>query len=271
MPRFHTTLYPLKILIALISFHFLFNSCGLIESENNEETECYLSKIQFNEFDSLNFRTINGGVVYSLTQELTVDGETSVTASFQFNYSDGSIRIVDQMNLHPTNPYMRVTLENERPVEVIRYFNSVAVELIHEISYPEENKIRTDLTRMASTGDVLYIGYAEYTFDNDGNVVRLQQFRANDENPSDFTTILDRFYTYDGNPNPQNGLYLPFFTNVDFPNPIFFSQNNMLSYTEDGQTFQFEYAYGPDGEVIRQTRPAGNDILFGYANCSDFE
>lgn len=271
MPRFCYSIFSSKVVLLLLTSLLVLNSCDLLESDNTEETECYLSKIQFNQFDSLNFRTISGGRVYSLTQELTVDGETSVTASFQFNYRAGSIRVVDQMNFHPINPFMQVTLENERPVEVIRYFNSVAVELIHEISYPEENKVRVDLTRKASTGDVLYVGYSDYIFDNEGNVVRLQQYRANDENPSEFITILDRFYTYDENPNPQNGLYLPFFTNVDFPNLTFFSQNNVLSYTEDGQTFQFEYAYGPDGEVIRQTRPAGNDILFGYANCSDFE
>jgi len=260
----------------LVRFLFIallfLGACGLVESENEEETECYLSRIQFNPFDSLNFRTISGGRIYSLTQELTIDDETSITASFQFTYQQESIRVVDQLNPHPINPYMAITRDDEdRPVEVIRYFNSIGVILTHEITYPEKNKIRVDLTREASTGNVLYIGYSDYILDDDGNVVRNQQFRADSEEPSGFSPILDRFYTYDDNPNPQDDLYLPFFANVNFPDLTFFSANNVLSYTEDGQTFTFEYDYGPNGEVVRQTRPTGNEILFGYANCSDFE
>lgn len=250
---------------------FMLVGCNLLESENEEETQCYLSKIQFNPFDSLNFRTISGGQVYSLTQELTIDGETSVTASFHFTYRQGSIRVVDRLNPHPVNPYMAIALEEDRPVKVLRYFNSVGVLLIHEISYPEENRIRIDLTREASTGNVLYIGYSDYRLDDNGNVVRLQQFRANDDDPSQFISLLNRFYTYDDNPNPQKSLFLPFFSNVNFPTLTFFSNNNILSYTEDGQTFTFDYEYGPDGEIVRQIRPAGNEILFGYANCTELE
>lgn len=271
MPRFFSFLSPAKLVLLLLSLLFLFSSCDLVNSENDEQAECYLSKIQFNQFDSLNFRTISGGRVYSLTQELTVNGESEITASFQYTYRENSIRIVDQLNFHPTNPFMAITLEDERPIQVLRYFNSVGVLLIHEVSYPAENKIRVDLTREASNGNVLYVGYADYSLDEDGNVVRLQQFRVNDDDPSEFFPILDRFYTYDNNSNAQSDLYLPFFANVDFPTPTFFSSNNILSYTENGQTFDFDYDYGPNGEVVRQTRPAGNDILFGYANCSDFE
>lgn len=271
MSRFFSFSSSAKLVLLLLSLLFIFSSCNVVNSENEESGECYLSKIQFNQFDSLNFRTISGGRVYSLTQELTVDGESDITASFQYTYQKNSIRIVDQLNFHPTNPFMAVTLEDDRPVQVLKYFNSVGVLLIHEISYPEENKIRVDLTREASTGDVLYVGYADYSLDENGNVVRLQQFRVNDDDPSEFFPILDRFYTYDNNPNSQSDLYLPFFANVDFPTPTFFSTNNILSYTEDGQTFNFDYEYGPSGEVVRQTRPAGNDILFGYANCSDIE
>lgn len=271
-------LFVIKFLVKSKSLRFLLipllflGACNLAETESEEETECFLSKIQFNPFDSLNFRTISGGRVYSLTQELTVDGETSITASFQFSYQQESIRVVDQINPHPINPYMHITLdENDRPVKVIRYFNSIGVVLIHEISYPEGNRVRVDLTREASTGDVLYIGYADYQLDDNGNVVRQQQFRADEDDSSQFTSILDRSYTYDDNPSPQDDLYLPFFANVNFPTLTFFSANNILSYTENGQTFSFDYDYGPKGEVIRQTRPTGNDILFGYANCSDFE
>ncbi|WP_340105757.1 hypothetical protein [Rhodohalobacter sp. 8-1] len=268
------TSYPHSpgFLLLLIIPLLLLGACDLLQSESEEDTECYLSKIQFNEFDSLKFRTISGGRVYSLKQELTVDGETDITASFQFSYNKESIRVVDQLNLHPTNPYMSVTLDgDDRPVEVIRFFNSIAVKLTHDISYPEENKIRVDLTREASTGDVLYVGYSNYNLDDEGNVIRLQQFRAEEDAPTQFTPMLDRFYTYDDHPNPQDGLYLPFFANVNFPTLTFFSSNNILSYTENGQAFTFDYEYGPDEEVIRQTRPAGNEILFGYANCSELD
>lgn len=271
MPRFHLFLSRNSHILLILLSLFVLSSCNLVGSESNDETECYLSKIQFNEFNSLNFKTISGGRVYSLNQELTVDGETSTTASFKFTYGKETIDIVDQLSSHPFNPYMSVNLKEDLPVRVIRYFNSVGVQLIHEISYPEENRIRVDLTREASTGNVLYVGYSNYNLDDDGNVVRQQQFRANDDNPSEFSTILDRFYSYDDKPSPQDNLYLPFFSNVNFPNPEFFSSNNIISYTEDGQTFQFTYDYGPDDEVIRQIRPAGNEILFGYANCTTLE
>jgi hypothetical protein len=245
----------------------LFTGCDLVQSDNETDTECYLDRIQFNEFESLNFQTISGGRVYTLTQELIVDGEPSVTASFQFNYKKNSIRVVNRTDPHPINPYMQITLEDDRPVEVIRYFNSVGVILTHDITYPEQNRIRVDLTREASTGDVLYVGYSDYQLDNSGNVVRQQQFRASDDDPESFTTIFDRFYSYDDNPNPQDDLYLPFFANVNFPDTRFFSSNNITSYTENGETFSFDYDYGPRGEVIRQVQPTGVEILFGYANC----
>lgn len=245
----------------------LVSSCSLTGSEKDKAPECILSKIQFDENNSLNFQTISGGRIYTLTQELTVDGETSITTSFQFNYFKDSISVVNQQNPNSLKPYMNVELKNDQPVEVIRNFNSVGVTLIHDISYPSENRIRVDLTREASTGDVLYVGYSDYELDENGNVVRNQQFRADSDEPSGFFSIMDRSYTYDDNPNPQDGLYLPFFANVSFPDLRFFIANNVQSYTEDGRTFTYQYDYGPNGEVIRQTLPTGVVLLFSYVNC----
>lgn len=242
-------------------------SCSIVNTESEEISDCILEEIQFDQFNTLKFQTISGGRIYQIRQELTIEDETKTVASFQFNYFKDSLSVVDQLNGSTVQPFLTVILEDDKPKKITRFFSTAGVRLIHEVSYPESSLIRTDLTRVASTGDTLYVGYSNYHTGTGGNILRNERFRADDDEPSGFIKIEDRIYTYDDNPSPQENLFLPFFSDTNFPDVKFFSPNNILSYTEDGQTFEFSYEYGESNHPVSMTLPFGQSVFFGYVNC----
>lgn len=243
------------------------NSCSLLGSEDEEIINCILEEIRFDEFNSLNFQTLSGGKIYSVTQQFIDEDEVTVTASFQFSYNGDNIIITDQENPDTPLPFMTVEIEDDRPVHVQRNFALAGVQLLYDISYPDDNSIRIDLTRVASTGDVLYIGYSLYHLNGNGNVTRNERFRADEEDPEVLEKIEDRTFTYDDFPSPQKNLYLPFFADTNFPDAKFFSENNILTFTENNQSFQFQYQYGVNNTTVVQTLPSGQSIQFEYVNC----
>lgn len=255
----------------LLSFltAFLLLSCSLVNTDDKEIIPCILSEIKYDAFNSLKFQTISGGRIYNISQLFTEDDEPTIIASFQFNYFEDLISIVDQDNPSANEAFMTIRLENDRPYQVLRYFQASGVRLFHDITYPETGKIRVDLTREASTGDILYVGYSLYHLNSDGNVVQNERFVASDEEPSGFEKVQDRSFTYDSNPSPQINLFLPFFADTNFPDVKFFSVNNILTISENNQTIQFQYEYGLNNEVVTQTLPTGQSLIFLYANCPD--
>lgn len=238
---------------------------------NEEETgtDCFLEEIKLDEFSTLKFQTISGGQIYSITQQQTIDDVTKTVADFRFRRFQDSLAILDQLNLSSREAYMSVRFEENKPQQVVRLFSTVGVKLFHDITYFGEDSIRTDLSRLASTGDLLFVGYSVFHLNTDGNVVRNEQFVADRENPSVFTKVRDRTYTYDRFPSPNEDLYLPFFGRPDFAGVEFFSANNILSFSENNQTSLYDYEYGPDGNVVAQTSPMGQTLLFSYANCRE--
>lgn len=252
--------------ICLILSALFIQSCDVADSGTETES-CILNQIQFDEFNTLNFSTVSGGKVFEIKQENTSDGDTEIVASFRFIYQPDSISVNNQLDVSSQQPFMSVKLEDERPVKVNRFFSMQGVRLQHEISYPDDETIRIDLTRFASTGDVLYVGYSLYHKDSSGNVVHYERFSANRENPGDFTKEEDNRYTYDTLQSAQKGLYLPFFNSTGFPDVRFFSSGNLTSFSDGNQTLFYENEYGPDDQLESQRLPNGQVLLFGYANC----
>lgn len=251
-------------------FLLLLGSCSLLESEEDKQTECILEELQFDPFNSLKFQTISGGRIYRIVQQFTPEeGDVRIRGTYFFKYFPDKIVVTDQLDSISPFPFMTIELENDRPTTVTRYFTSSGVLLFHEFSYPEEDLIRIDMTREASTGDVLYVGYSLYHTGPDGNIVRNERFRAVEDDPSGFRKLEDRRYTYDGSNSPQKKLYLPFFGTSNFPDVRFFSENNILSFTEDNQTFEYSYQYGESNSPVIQTLPTGQTIQFRYINCPD--
>ncbi len=134
-------------------------SCSVSDSESDRMTECILQEIRFDEFNSLNFKTISGGRIFNLTQEFTFEGETEIVESFLFKYAPDSIAILDQNDPFSTHPFISVRLKDEKPVHVVKFFSGSGVRLIHEIDYSEPNQIRIDLTRIVSRGILWRLRY----------------------------------------------------------------------------------------------------------------
>lgn len=244
-------------------------SCSIVNNSNEVPPECYLEEIQFDEFNSLSLETLSGGRIYRMLREFTADGETSILDSYKFNYFKDSLAVIDQGNTTSSEPYLSIRFDEDKPVVVVRYFYSAGVKLFHHFTYLQDDLIRIDLSRLDSLGDLFYVGYSLYYMNADGNVIRNERFRADPEDTTSFTKIEDRTFTYDRFQSPQEELFLPYFSNASFPDVKFFSENNILSYSENGQNFEFEYEYGPDNNVISQTLPSGQSLTFSYANCSE--
>jgi len=258
-----------KVYLFLLFGSCILISCSIVNNNDEVTTECYLEEIQFDEFNSLTLQTLSGGRIYRMARENTSAGETNVLDSYKFNYFQDSLAIIDQSNTTTTEPFLSVRFEEDKPVEVVRFFYSAGVRLIHKVTYLEEGRVRVDLSRMDSLGDLFYVGYSLYHMNSDGNVIRNEQFRADSEDSTSFTKILDRAYSYDSFDSPQEDLFLPFFANPNFPEVQFFSENNILTYTEDGQTRDYQYEYGPDENVVTQVSPSGHSLFFSYSNCEE--
>ncbi|TVR27779.1 MAG: hypothetical protein EA390_13350 [Balneolaceae bacterium] len=226
-----------------------------------------MQEIKFDEFNSLKFQTLSGGRIYNISQTFTDNDEEIIVGSYQFSYSENSITVVDQRISYALYPYLSIELEDESPKQIIRYYHASGVLLFHDFSYPKENLIRVDLTREASTGDILYVGYSNYHVNSDGNIMRNERFRADSDEPTGFRKTEDREFTYDSAASPFLNLYLPFFAHSNFPGVEFFSANNIKSITEDDRTFEFRYQYGENNQTVNQTLPSGQLITFNYANC----
>ncbi len=264
----HSYLRASAVLLAPALAILLILSCTPFHEEPSEA--CILESIQFDQHNTLRILTISGGNVYQVNQEFTFEGETKQVASFQFTYFKDSLIVRDRLYPDPKGtPFLSVRFDDERPVRVIKYFAASAVRLIHSISYPESDLIRVDLVRVASTGDILHVGYSNYHLDSGGNVLRNQRFGVDPDDPSRFILYEDRFFTYDEYPSPQRYLYLPFFADTNFPDVKFFSANNILSFEEDGRAYEFDYEYGTERNTLTQILPGGHEIKFGYVNCSD--
>lgn len=119
-------------------------------------------------------------------------------------------------------PYMTVSFEDERPKRVEKYFGGSGVRLIHEIDYSNNDRILIDLYREASDGQILYAGYSNYFTDEKGNITRNERFFADREDPSVFNKFEDITFEYDAAVSPQQNLFLPFFTDTNFPDARFF-------------------------------------------------
>ncbi len=258
-----------KAYLFLVFSSCILISCSIVNDGEEVPPDCYLEEIRFDQFNSLSFETLSGGRIYRMSREFTVDGETNILDSYKFDYFKDSLAVIDQGNTTSGEPYLSIRFDEDKPLVAVRYFYSAGVKLFHHITYLQDDQIRIDLSRLDSRGDLLYVGYSLYYMNADGNVIRNERFRADPEDSTSFTKIEDRSFTYDRFQSPQEELFLPYFSNPNFPDVKFFSQNNILSYTENGQNYEFEYEYGPDNNVISQALPSGQLLTFSYANCSE--
>ncbi|MEQ8471311.1 MAG: hypothetical protein RIC35_08995 [Marinoscillum sp.] len=226
---------------------------------------CILESIQFDSYNRLEFMTLSGGMVYQVRQVYEYEDEYKTLASFQFTYYQDSIVVKDQ--LEPGKlPYLTVSLANDLPIQVVKYFPSADVQIIHDFTYSDEF-IRIDLTRLASNGESLHAAYAFYHMNKEGNVERIERYEIESENLNNFEKVEDRSFVYDFYNNPFKGLFLPFFANSELPDIKFFSKNNILDIQEQNQVYRYTYQYGEEKSTRVLTDPNGQSVEFSYLNC----
>jgi len=243
-------------------------ACSEDENELSFDS-CIVESIQFSENSRLAFQTISGGMIYQLNQENLFEETPAEVASFAYTYFTDSIAIKNQLQENPSRfPYLWVVLENERPIRVVRYFQTGAVQLIHSIDYSDESQIRVDIERVASNLDTLNAGYGEYYLDENDNVTRLVVFGIDEDNPGQLRLYQDQTYNYDNANNPIKGFYLPFFNITSLVNPGFFSTNNIISEEGTNGSAFYDLTYGTDGELSSSTASSDDRIFYQYLNCN---
>lgn len=244
----------------------IFQSCD-INSSTPDTDSCILSSIQFDAINTIHISTVSGGKIFEVFQEANIDGETEIVASFRFIYQPDSISIRNLLSSGDQFQSLGIKLEDDRPVQVIKSFSGQGIQLIHDVTYPSNQLVRVDLTRIASNGDSLIVGFSNYHKDNNGNVRRYERYSADRSNPEFFTLEEDLIFTYDDFESPVNGYYLPFFNNTGFPDARFFSNGNITSISQDSSTVFFENEYGREGQLLSQKQVNGPVVFFEYANC----
>lgn len=247
--------------LIVLLFFIMISGCD----EEISQAPCILEEIILDEFNSLKFRTISGGRVYQLVQEFTLEGQVDTIAYFQYVYFLDSLVVLNLLD-PGQRPYMSVSFENERPIEVLRYFTSTGVLLYFDFEYNEAN-LRINLTRIASNGDRLLATYAIYHYDENENIERVEQFGIDQEDRSNFVVIQNRTFNYDNESSPLKNLYLPFFANANVPSVEFFSTNNIISVKDENGRIEIDYQFNEFNKVVKQINPDGTELNYGYLNC----
>ena len=256
------------LLVTAILAQIAIASCTV--NNATPENSCILSEIQFAENSRLVFTTISGGQIYQLRQEfLREDDEPLVVAAFQFQYFVDSLVVRNQLEQELRFPFMTVKFEDEKPKRVEKYFGGSGVRLIHEMDYSKTDKILIDLYREASDGQILYAGYSNYFTDENGNIIRNERFFADREDPTVFEKFEDVTFEYDDFQSPQKNLFLPFFTDTNFPDARFFSPNNVLLARNENGTFNYQYGYDEFGNMTSMIQPDGTPVYYRYIGCGN--
>lgn len=258
-----------KLLLQILLIGML-ASTGCTVSNSVPENSCILSEIQFAETSKLSFTTVSGGQIYQLKQEfIREDGETVTVAAFQFQYFADSMVVRNMLTEVQKFPYMTVKFDGNRPQRVEKYFGGSGVRLIHRMDYSEEDRILVDLFREASDGQVLYAGYSNYFTDSDGNITRNERFLVSRDDPEVFEKFEDVSFEYDSNISPQKNLFLPFFTDTNFPDVRFFSPNNILAIRGEEGVENYQYGYDSFGNMTSMIQPDGTPFYFRYVGCDN--
>lgn len=244
-------------------------SAGCTVNNDVSTNSCILSEIQFSETSSLKFITVSGGQTYQIKQEFYREDEVLTVAFFQFTYFTDSMVVRNQLTDIQKFPYMTVKFEDERPKRVEKFFGGSGVRLIHEMDYTNDNRILVNLFREASDGRVLYAGYSNYFTDNEGNITRNERYLVNRDDPSVFEKFEDVSFEYDSFTSPQQNLFLPFFTDTNFPDVRFFSPNNILAIQGDEGVENYQYSYDNFGNMTSMIQPDGSPIYFKYIGCDN--
>ncbi|MFT4738438.1 MAG: hypothetical protein ACI8QD_000150 [Cyclobacteriaceae bacterium] len=238
------------------------------DGDISKHDNCILSTIQFDDFNKLQFTTVSGGQIYYVRQTFTFEGETKTVAFYQFTYFEDSLVIKDQLaQVSSLTPYISVKFEDEKPIQVVRFFNSSGVKLVHDFDYSQKDRLQVSLTRVASNGQSLFAAYANYHMNSAGNVSRIERFGIDPDDRSVFILNEDRVFSYDDFKSPVKGYYLPFFTDTNLPDVKFFSTNNVLSIAENNTTARYEYIYDASNNTTAQIPPSGQPVIFSYLNC----
>ena len=67
----------------------------------------------------------------------------------------------------------------------------------------------------------------------------------------------------------EKNLFLPFFTDTNFPDARFFSPNNVLLARNESGTFNYQYGYDEFGNMTSMIQPDGTPVYYRYIGCGN--
>ena len=162
------------------------------------------------------------------------------------------------------------------------YYNPIRFN-IFTFEYTEDKIV----VRQDYSSGTLYqnVNYGDYFINQDGNVTSARLYRYDINSPNNFALINEINYAYDSGNNPWKGVIYPTFLCQNLPNAMIFSQNNVISETDNNYfnntstNNYYSYEYDEYNLTIKGMDkfpynfcggPATLDEYYSYTNCYNY-
>jgi len=262
------------LLLLLVACYVLNLSCAKGDDSIQADDSCLIEKIISEEF-VYEYKYNVRGDLFIINQEfrLTEPNPTFLRVYVKTVTPDSIAIGRLTNNFVQDEPRITAKYDEGQIVELKRFFTSGETNILN-FTYTSE-KVRITVDYDNGQGGMQKVSYGDYFFDGD-NISKVEKYEYG-ANPNEASLVEVKSYTYDTANNPWQGLVFPVFLCPELPEARFFSKNNILTETSNGEEalFQFEY----DGDLTLGARvplftscASSNERIqetYTYLNCSN--
>lgn len=186
-------------------------------------------------------------------------------------------------NLSQDLPTISAKFNGEKLTHLKRFYYDPIRVNIFIFEYTDDKII----VRQDYSAGTLYqnVNYGDYFINQDGNVTSAKLYKYDINSPNNFTLINELNYAYDSGNNPWKGVIYPTFLCQNLPNAMLFSQNNVISETNNNYfnntstNNYYSYGYDENNLTIKGldkypynvcNNTATVDEYYSYTNCYNY-
>jgi hypothetical protein len=258
------------IVVTLLAF-----DCATDDFHPDDEEKCRVGEYVYKQVQGVDSRYDISYLENSLTWVEIINDQTQAGSEWSTNmtykhfYRNDSLIIKDFRQFREGATYLTAQLKTELQ-SVITSFPDNNGKYRFSFDYSQDDQVTVTLEKLV--GNVAtFDSRGVYSLDDLGDVTKLVITRNPDlhgNDPDPFTT-REITYTYDIVLNPLKDLVLPHFLKAELPDITYFSMNNRLTETHDGNTYTYKFEYGTDPMPTKQTKPDGTVEKYEYPNCTN--
>lgn len=197
--------------------------------------------------EEIRFATSKFEYIYNNNDELqqiinTYNGNS--TAYYVNKITNDSITIGQILDdLSQSSPLISAKYNGEKLTQLKRFYTSSSINVFIFEYTQGKITVRQDYATGISYQNVYY---GDYFLDQNGNVTSVKFYEYDHNAPNNFSLINEFDYTYDNGNNPWKGIIYPTFLCQYLPNAMLFSQNNILTETNNNTSNTTYYGYEYD-------------------------